>query len=168
MPYQVFRARNGYLVVGAGNERLWKAFCQVLEAPEWADDPRYDSNAKRVACRAELVREIEARLQTRDRDDWVARFAEAGLPAGPIHDIGQVFADPQVRHREMMVELDHPTAGRIRLPGIPVKFAGTPARVQGAPPNLGQHTDEVLQDVLQLSPAAIRELRASGALGAAA
>jgi crotonobetainyl-CoA:carnitine CoA-transferase CaiB-like acyl-CoA transferase len=168
VPYQAFRARNGYLMVGAGNERLWKAFCEVLEVPEWTDDPRYDSNAKRVACRAELVSEIETRLQTRDRDDWVARFAEAGLPAGPINDIGQVFEDPQVRHREMVVDVEHPTAGRIRLPGVPVKFAGTPARVQGPPPNLGQHTDEILRDVLEMSAAAIRELRDSGALGAAA
>ncbi len=168
VPYQAFRARNGYLMVGAGNERLWKAFCQVLNVPEWADDPRYDSNAKRVACRTELVREIEARLQAGDRDDWVARFAAAGLPAGPINDIGQVFEDAQVRHREMVVDVDHPTAGRIRLPGIPVKFGGTPARIQGPPPNVGQHTDEILRDVLDLSPAAIQDLRASGALGAAA
>ena len=165
VPYQAFRARDGYLMVGAGNERLWKAFCEVLGTPEWADDPRYGSNARRVACRTELVREIEARLQARDRDEWVARFAEAGLPAGPINDIGQVFEDPQVRHREMAVEVDHPTAGRVRLPGIPVKFGGTPAAVQGPPPNLGQHTDEVLRDVLGLSTAAIAELRASGALG---
>jgi crotonobetainyl-CoA:carnitine CoA-transferase CaiB-like acyl-CoA transferase len=118
-----------------------------------------------VACRAELVREIEARLQARDRDEWVARFADAGLPAGPINDIGQVFGDPQVRHREMVVEMDHPTAGRVRLPGIPVKFGGTPAAVQGPPPNLGQHTDEILGDILGLSVAAIAELHASGALG---
>jgi crotonobetainyl-CoA:carnitine CoA-transferase CaiB-like acyl-CoA transferase len=165
VPYQAFRAGDGYLMVGAGNERLWKAFCEVLGAPEWADDPRYGSNAQRVACRTELVREIETRLQAAGRDEWVARFAEAGLPAGPINDIGQVFDDPQVRHREMAVEVEHPTAGRVRLPGIPVKFAGTPARVQGPPPTLGQHTDEVLRDVLGLSPAAIAELRASGALG---
>jgi formyl-CoA transferase len=166
VPYQAFRARDGYLMVGAGNERLWKAFCEVLGAPEWADDPRYESNAKRVACRTELVLEIEARLQTRDRDDWIRRFADAGLPSGPINDIGQVFDDPQVRHRGMAVEVEHPTAGRVRLPGIPVKFDGTPAAVQGPPPTLGQHTDEVLREVLELSPAAIAELRASGALGA--
>ena len=86
----------------------------------------------------------------------------------PINDIGQVFEDPQVQHREMAVEVDHPTAGRVRLPGIPVKFRGTPAAVQGPPPNHGQHTDDVLRDVLELSPAAITELRASGALGAPA
>jgi CoA:oxalate CoA-transferase len=152
-------------MVGAGNERLWRGFCEVLGAPEWAHDPRYGSNDRRVALRTELVREIEARLQARSRDEWVTRFAEAGLPAGPINDLRQVFDDPQVRHREMAVEVDHPTAGRVRLPGIPVKFAG-PGPVQGPPPNLGQHTDEVLREALGFSPAAIAELRASGALGA--
>ena len=166
VPYQAFRARDGYLMVGAGNERLWKAFCEVLGAPEWAQDRRYGSNDRRVACRADLVREIEARLQARSRDEWVSRFAQAGIPAGPINDLRQVFDDPQVRHREMAVEVDHPTAGRIRLPGIPVKFRGTPGRVQGPPPNLGEHTDEILGETLGFSPAAISELRASGALGA--
>jgi len=162
VPYQAFRARDGYLMVGAGNERLWKAFCEVLGAPEWADDPRYDANAKRVERRAELVRLIEERLAGRGRDEWVAAFAAAGLPAGPINDIGQVFADPQVRHRDMAVELEHPTAGRIRLPGIPVKFGRTPARVQGPPPRLGEHTDAVLRRVLDLSDAEIADLRAAG------
>jgi CoA:oxalate CoA-transferase len=152
-------------MVGAGNERLWKAFCEVLGAPEWADDPRYDTNAKRVERRAELVAAIEARLAARDRDGWVAAFAAAGLPAGPINDVGQVFADPQVLHREMAVEVEHPTAGRIRLPGIPVKFSATPARVQGPPPRLGEHTDEVLRRVLGLPEAEIADLRAVGAVG---
>jgi formyl-CoA transferase len=165
VPYQAFRARDGYLMVGAGNERLWKAFCQVLGVPEWADDPRYDANAKRVERRAELVGLIEARLAARDRDAWVAEFAAAGLPAGPINDIGQVFADPQVRHREMAVEVEHPTAGRVRLPGVPVKFARTPGGIQGPPPRLGEHTGEVLRRVLGLSDAEIAELRAAGAIG---
>ncbi len=165
VPYQAFRARDGYLMVGAGNERLWKAFCEVLGAPEWADDPRYDGNAKRVARRAELVRLIEERLAARTRDEWVTAFADAGLPAGPINDIAQVFADPQVGHRGMAVEVEHPTAGRIRLPGVPVKFAGTPARIQGPPPRLGEHTDAVLRRVLGFDDREIAELRASGALG---
>ena len=165
VPYQAFRARDGYLMVGAGNERLWKAFCEVLGAPEWADDPRYAGNARRVERRAELVEAIEARLKARSRDEWVEAFAAAGLPAGPIHDIREVFADPQVRHREMAVAVDHPTAGRVRLPGVPVKFAATPAAIQGPPPRLGEHTDEVLRTVLGLDAAAIAELRACGAVG---
>ncbi len=165
VPYQAFRARDGYLMVGAGNERLWKAFCEVIGTPEWAGDPRYDDNAKRVERRAELVRLIEERLASRPRDEWVAEFAAAGLPAGPINDIAQVFADPQVQHRDMAVEVEHPTAGSIRLPGIPVKFDGTPAAIQGPPPRLGEHTDEILRDVLGLGAGEIAELRASGALG---
>ena len=120
---------------------------------------------KRVARRAELVRSIEERLQARGRDAWVDAFAAAGLPAGPINDIGQVFADPQVKHREMVVDVDHPTAGRIRLPGIPVKFAATPARVQGPPPLLGQHTDEILHTLLGLDEPEIAALRAAGVVG---
>jgi crotonobetainyl-CoA:carnitine CoA-transferase CaiB-like acyl-CoA transferase len=165
VPYQAFRARDGYLIVGAGNERLWKAFCEVLGTPEWADDPRYDANAKRVERRAELVALIEARLATRGRDEWVAAFAAAGLPAGPINDIAQVFADPQVAHRQMAVEVEHPTAGRVRLPGIPVKFAATPARIQGPPPRLGEHTDLVLREVLGLDAATVATLRAEGVIG---
>jgi formyl-CoA transferase len=166
VPYQAFRARDGYVIVGAGNERLWKAFCEVLGTPEWADDPRYDSNAKRVERRAELIGLIETRLTARGRDEWVAAFAAAGLPAGPINDIAQVFSDPQVAHRQMVVEVEHPTAGPVHLPGIPVKFGGTPARVQGPPPLLGEHTDEVLQGILGLDDAAVAALRAQGVVGA--
>jgi formyl-CoA transferase len=165
VPYQAFRARDGYFMVGAGNERLWEAFCRVLGVPELAADPRYDGNAKRVERRTELVALIEDRLAARGRDEWVAAFAAAGLPAGPINDIGQVFADPQVLARGMAVELEHPTAGRIRLPGVPVKFGVTPAAIQGPPPRLGEHTDQVLTDVLGLAAPAIAALRAAGVVG---
>ncbi|PYM61114.1 MAG: formyl-CoA transferase, partial [Candidatus Rokuibacteriota bacterium] len=96
VPYQAFRARDGYLMVGAGNERLWRTFCDVLGDGEMARDARFDSNAKRVAARGELVERIEASLAARSRDEWVQAFSAAGLPAGPINDIAQVFADPQV------------------------------------------------------------------------
>ncbi len=164
VPYQAFRARDGFLMVGAGNERLWRAFCQVLGAPEWADDPRYSTNAQRVARREELVRLIEERLAGRDRDDWVAAFGAAGLPTGPINDIGQVFDDPQVRHRGMIEEVEHPTAGRVRLVGIPVKFSETPGRVQSPPPLLGEHTEEVLGKLLGYSAETLARLRAAGVI----
>jgi crotonobetainyl-CoA:carnitine CoA-transferase CaiB-like acyl-CoA transferase len=115
----------------------------------------------------ELVAAIETRLGERSRDEWVAIFAAAGLAVGPINDIRQVFEDPQVRHRQMAVDVEHPTAGRIRLPGIPVKFEATPGGVQGPPPLLGEHTDEVLRDVLALPDAEIGALRAAGVLGTA-
>ena len=162
VPYQAFRARDGYLIIGVGNERLWKTFCEAIGAPEWADDPRFDSNARRVERREELVRLIEARLAAKSRDDWIREFATAGLPAGPINTIDQTFKDPQVLHRGMVQEVDHPTAGRVRLVGIPVKFSDSPGAVAQAPPLLGQHTAEVLGALLGLSSADVDELKREG------
>lgn len=164
MPYQAFRARDDYLMVGAGNERLWKAFCEVIGAPEWAADPRFDSNEKRVARRAELVRMIEERLQTRTRDEWVEAFGAAGLPTGPINSVAGVFQDPQVRHRGMIQEVSHPAAGKIKLTGIPVKFSATPGAVTSPPPLLGQHTEEVLGRLLGLSAAELARLKQDGVI----
>jgi crotonobetainyl-CoA:carnitine CoA-transferase CaiB-like acyl-CoA transferase len=164
VPYQAFKARDGYLIIGAGNDRLWKAFCDVIGAPEWADDPRFDTNLKRVERREELVRLIEQRLQSRSRDEWIAAFAAAGLPTGPINTVDQVFQDPQVLHRGMAQEIEHPTAGRVKLVGIPVKFTATPGEIRLPPPLLGQHTDEVLTGLLGLSPQDLAVLRSDGVI----
>jgi crotonobetainyl-CoA:carnitine CoA-transferase CaiB-like acyl-CoA transferase len=164
VPYQAFKARDGYLIIGAGNDRLWKAFCEVLGAPEWTDDPRFDSNLKRVERREELVRLIEERLQARGRDDWIVAFAAAGLPTGPINTVDQVFEDPQVLHRGMAQEIEHPTAGRVKLVGIPVKFTATPGEIRLPPPLLGQHTEEVLTGLLGLTAQEIAALRTEGVI----
>ncbi|MBI4587726.1 MAG: CoA transferase, partial [Candidatus Rokubacteria bacterium] len=151
-------------MVGAGNERMWKTFCEVIGAPEWADDPRFDSNEKRVAQRDELVRMIETRLGARSRDDWVEAFGAAGLPTGPINNVGDVFSDPQVLHRGMVEEIAHPTAGTIRLAGVPVKFSETPGGIASPPPLLGQHTEEVLGRLLGYAPPEIDQLRREGVI----
>ena len=164
VPYQAFKARDGYLIIGAGNDRLWKAFCEVIGAPEWADDPRFDTNLKRVEKREELVRLIEARLQAHSRDQWIAAFAAAGLPTGPINTVDQVFRDPQVLHRGMVQEIEHPTAGRVKLVGIPVKFTATPGEIRLPPPLLGQHTEEVLTGLLGLTASEIAALRTDGVI----
>jgi crotonobetainyl-CoA:carnitine CoA-transferase CaiB-like acyl-CoA transferase len=164
VPYQAFKARDGYLIIGAGNDRLWKAFCDVIGAPEWADDPRFDTNLKRVERREELVRLIEQRLQSRSRDEWIAAFAAAGLPTGPINTVDQVFQDPQVLHRGMAQEIEHPTAGRVKLVGIPVKFTATPGEIRLPPPLLGQHTDEVLTGLFGLTPQDLAVLRSDGVI----
>ena len=164
VPYQAFRARDGYLIIGAGNERLWKAFCEVIGAPEWTDDARFDTNLKRVERREELVRLIEERLGARSRDEWIAAFAAAGLPTGPINTIDQVFADPQVLHRGMVQEIEHPTAGRVKLVGVPVKFSRTPGEIRLPPPVLGEHTDEVLGQMLDLGGDELAALRSEGVI----
>jgi crotonobetainyl-CoA:carnitine CoA-transferase CaiB-like acyl-CoA transferase len=164
VPYQAFRARDGYLIIGVGNERLWKAFCETIGAPEWADDPRFDSNVKRVQHRPELVRLIEERLLGRSRDEWIAAFAAAGLPTGPINTVDQVFAEPQVLHRGMVQEVEHPTAGRVKLVGIPVKFSATPGEITLPPPLLGEHTEEVLTGLLGLPKAELDTLRSEGVI----
>ncbi len=164
VPYQAFKAKDDYLMVGAGNERLWKAFCEVVGAPEWADDPRFDSNAKRVARREELVSMIEERLQVRTRDEWVEAFGAAGLPTGPINTVADVFKDPQALHRGMVQEVTHPTAGRVKLVGIPVKFSLTPGAITAPPPLLGQHTEEVLGRLLGLSAAELAQLKQDGVI----
>jgi len=162
VPYQAFKAKDDYLMVGAGNERLWKSFCEVLGVPEWADDPRFDSNEKRVARRDELVRMIEERLKSRSRDEWVEAFGAAGLPTGPINSVAHVFSDPQVLDRDMVQEIVHPTAGSIKLVGVPVKFSETPGEVASPPPLLGQHTEEVLGRLLGLTAAEVAGLRKEG------
>ncbi len=162
VPYQAFKAKDDYLMVGAGNDRLWKAFCEVIGASEWMNDPRFDSNEKRVERRAELVRMIEARLQARTRDEWVEAFGAAGLPTGPIRSVAEVFQDPQVLYREMVQEVTHPTAGTVRLLGIPVKFSLTPGAIVTPPPLLGQHTEDVLGRLLGLSAAELAQLKQAG------
>jgi crotonobetainyl-CoA:carnitine CoA-transferase CaiB-like acyl-CoA transferase len=164
VPYQAFKARDGYLIIGAGNERLWKAFCEVLGAPEWADHPSFDTNPERVERRQELVALIEGRLRSRSRDEWIAAFAAAGLPTGPINTVDQVFEDRQVLHRGMVREVEHPTAGTVKLVGIPVKFSETPGEIRLPPPLLGQHTAEVLEELLGLGAAEIETLRSEGAI----
>ena len=162
VPYQAFRARDGYLIIGAGNERLWNVLCEALCAPEWAGDPRFDSNAGRVQHREELVRLIEERLRAKGRDQWIRELAAAGLPTGPINSVDQVFENPQVRHRGMVQEIEHPTSGRIRLVGIPVKFSDSPGAISLPPPLLGQHTAEVLGKLLGYTADEIDDLKREG------
>ena len=162
VPYQAFKAKDDYLMVGAGNERLWRKFCEVVGTPEWAEDPRFDSNAKRVERRDELVKMIEECLQAKTRDEWVELFGAAGLPTGPINSVADVFQDPQVLHREMVQEVAHPTAGKVKLLGIPVKFSLTPGAITDPPPLLGQHTEEVLRRLLGLNTAEVARLRQDG------
>jgi crotonobetainyl-CoA:carnitine CoA-transferase CaiB-like acyl-CoA transferase len=144
-PYQALRTKDGYLTLGANNERLWQRLCAALELTGLLTDPRFVTNSDRMTNRDELAAELEARLASATTDEWVALLLDAGVPAGPIRDYRYVLdEDPHVRERGMVQEIDHPVEGRVRVLGSPVKLSGTPARIRRHPPLLGEHTEEVL------------------------
>ncbi len=146
-PYGVYRTRDGYVTLGATGDKRWRAFCELLGATEWLDDPRFATNGGRHANRYELAAEIEAKLQERTSAEWEIILNEHGIPCGPIYRLDEALDHPQVRHRQMVVEREHPTMGIVRLLGLPVKLSETPGEVHRTPPLLGQHTDEILREI---------------------
>ncbi len=157
VPYQVFRTADGYINVAVGSEAIWRRFCEVVD-PALADDARYATNRDRVAHRSQLIGRLARIFDTKPTAAWTEILDGAGVPTGPILSIAEVFAHPQVRHRQMVAELDHPTAGRIRQTGVPVKLSETPGRLRTPPPALGQHTDAILRE-LGIADREIDELR---------
>ena len=146
-PYQAFQTSDGWINVGAANQSNWERFLGVIGAPELNDDARFASNADRIRNLPALVEILNGYLSQETTDTWLDRMEKAALPAGPVNDILQMHADPQARARDMIVELDHPTAGRIETLGQPVKFSRTPGSVERASPRLGEHTREVLSEL---------------------
>lgn len=163
-PYETYRCRDGYINLGVGNEAQWRNFCRAAGNAALADDPRFRTNADRVRHRQELNAVLEPLIQQRTRQEWVELMRAAGVPCGLIRSVQEVCESPQVRAREMIVTIDHPTAGRVRLTGLPIKLSETPGAVETPPPLLGQHTAEVLADWLALPAAEVERLRAAGAL----
>jgi crotonobetainyl-CoA:carnitine CoA-transferase CaiB-like acyl-CoA transferase len=145
-PYQALRTRDGHLTVAGNTQPQWERLCSVVGREELAADPRFATNADRMANRPALVAELEAALASDGTDAWVARLEEAGIAAGPIHDYAEVFADPHTRAREMEVTMEHSEEGTVRGLGIPVKLSATPGSVRRAAPLLGEHTAEVLRE----------------------
>ena len=143
-PYGRFRARGGYMNIAAGNDAMWEKLARELGRPEWVRDERFADSIARLRHRDELTAEIEAALADGDADHWVERLNRAGVPAGPVLDLEQVFADPQVLAREMLVELPHPEVGTFKTTGLPVKLSRSPGGVHRSPPRHGEHTEEVL------------------------
>jgi len=164
VPYQSFKTRDGYLVVGAASEGNWRRLCQAIEMPELANDPRFAKNAQRVENREELIRILAAVFLKRDAAAWIDLLTEAGIPCSPVNTIDQVFSAPQVLHREMLIEVEHPTAGTVRMAGLPVKFSATPASVRLAPPLLGQHRQEILRSWIQMEDSEIADLQNEGVI----
>ena len=145
-PYQAFRARDGWINIGGANPSNWERTCDVLGHPQWKTDRRFADNTARMANLPALVTEMEAVLRTRDAADWIGAFDAAGVPAGPVHSIGEALSHPQTLARGMVVDLVHPRAGPTRAIGTPVKFSRTPCAVTRPAPELGEHTREVLTE----------------------
>jgi crotonobetainyl-CoA:carnitine CoA-transferase CaiB-like acyl-CoA transferase len=162
VPYQVFRTADGHMVLAVGNDRQFAKFCAIAGCPELAADERFATNNKRVRNREILVPMLQEVLLGRSTADWVAPLEAAGVPAGPINDIAQTFAHPQVRHRKMKVELPHPQAGSVPSVANPIKFSETPIEYRSAPPLLGQHTQDILSTLGGLSEAEIAALHDKG------
>ena len=164
VPYNVFKAADEFLIIAVGNDGQFARCCEVLGVAGWAEDPRFLSNAQRVRHRELLVGMIGERLATRRAREWLALLEAAGVPSGPINDLGQVFADPQVRHRGMRVAAPHGAAREVTMVANPIKFSRTPVAHDRAPPLLGEHTEEVLGELLGIDAAAARGLRERGVI----
>jgi crotonobetainyl-CoA:carnitine CoA-transferase CaiB-like acyl-CoA transferase len=146
-PYQALRTQDGHLVIAALKERQWERLCAVMDRNELLSDPRFESNAARLDHLPDLTAELERTLKTAPTNVWVERFLAAGVPAGPLLNYQQVFADPHTKARAMVKEIEHPVEGVVRTLGFPVKLHGTPLVVRRPPPLLGEHTEEVLREL---------------------
>jgi succinate---hydroxymethylglutarate CoA-transferase len=159
VPYTTYRAADGMMAIGIGNERQFARFAQVLGHPEWAQDARFNSNKARVENREEIDGLINEALAHGPAAGWLEKLKAAGVPCGKINSVAEALDDPQTAARRMVETIEHPGIGRVRMLGIPFKFSDTPAGVHRAPPMLGQHSEEILSKELGLAPSAVAELR---------
>lgn len=165
-PYQAFKAKDGWLTIGGANQPNWQRLVHVLGAPEWIEDPRFLTNSHRMQNLDALVALMNEKLATKTVAEWIALLEPAGVPCGPINSIAQVLEDPHALARDMVVELEHPKAGRTRAIGLPIKLSATPGKVARPAPLFGQHTREVLAE-FGFGKEEIEELIRSGAAIAA-
>ena len=159
VPYQEFPTSDGYMIIAVGNDGQFGKLCDTLGHAEWARDERFTTNPQRVKHRAELIDLLRGVTMTRGTADWVAAMEDAGVPCGPINTLDRVFEDPQVQARGLRIEMPHPLAGTVPLVANPIRLSGTPVEYRRAPPTLGQHTDEVLAQWLELDAAAVAALK---------
>ena len=164
-PYQAYQAKDGYVIVGAGNQKLWEKFCtDVVHKPEWIQDPRFGKVSDRIKHADDLEEMLEQVLAERESSYWIAKMEQAGIPGGPINSYDQALNDPHVLARDMVLEVEHPKAGRTKALGMPAKMSLTPGQIRMPAPVLGEHTEQVLRGVLALTDQQIAELKAREAI----
>lgn len=144
VPYQAFETQDGNIMIAVGNDSLWKKFTDALEIPELGDNPEYWTNYDRVERRSEFLEKLSAVFKGHTTDEWLERLDAFGVPNSPIQTVAEVFADPHAKARDMLVQLEHPTAGKITVTGSPVSLSETPGAVTVLPPTLVQHSEAVL------------------------
>jgi formyl-CoA transferase len=162
IPYQVFPTKDRDIAIAVANQKLWGLFCKCVGREEWQNDPRFESNPKRVENRDALLPLVREALAEKTCDEWMDIFVAASIPAGPVNNMESLFNDPQVHHRGMIAHVDHPTIGDLQLTGVPIKYSETPGKVSLPPPLLGQHTDDILTGVLDYSEDQIASLKTDG------
>ncbi|RDD62754.1 CaiB/BaiF CoA transferase family protein [Ferruginivarius sediminum] len=166
VPYKTMPCTDGYVILAVGNDGQFRRFCEFAGRPELADDPRFATNASRVRNREELYPILDELTRRKSQKEWVDGLSALGVPSGPVNTLDQVFADPQVRHREMQVQMpyDGSQGGKVDLIGNPIKYSGTPVTYRRPPPKMGEHTEPVLEELLGLDAAEIRRLREQGVI----
>jgi len=165
VPYQAFPTADGHVILAIGNDGQFRRFCDFIGHGEWADNPDFSTNAARVRHRDTIVPMIEEILVQKDTSYWVDQLAEINVPAGPVNTVEQTFDMEQVKQRDMRINMTHSATGKdIDLVGSPLKLSATPVQYNTAPPILGEHTEEILMDILGKTPQDITELRKKGIL----
>jgi formyl-CoA transferase len=164
VPYQAFEASDQSLIVAVGNDAQFARLCTTIGLGALAADPRFETNALRVQNRSELIPLLAAKFACRPASEWLRELERAGVPCGPVNTVDRVFADLQTAAREMVIEVPHPTIGRLKLAGSPLKLASVDQVPRRPPPLLGEHTNEVLAEILKMNDDELRELRKSGVI----
>ena len=158
-PFETFETQDGYVVLAIGNNNLWAKFCSEIECPRLIDDERFKTNALRTEHYDELRPILANIMKKRTTDQWVEEMEKVGIPCGPINTIDKVVQQPQVQAREMIVEVEHQIAGKVKMAGVPIKLSDTPGKIEDPAPDLGEHTSEVLSGLLGLSGEYMTQLR---------
>lgn len=165
MPYKSFETKDGGILFGGGNDRLFGVLCDGIGQPQWKDDARYKTNADRVANRDDLEAKIEAVTKLKTTQEWLDVFEGKGMPYAAINDVQGTLNHAHTKARNMVIEMEHDECGPLKMVNTPIKLSETPPTIRSAPPMLGQHTNEVLLEHLGLSEADVNVLREKGIVG---